>query len=503
MKVRMLLLALWASVIACKKSDGDAEDESHSEVASVETTNVNPEEGTEDLSSQAEEAPPSSSIKAVEPGSSVAVAVSYTSPSNFLPPTAGSYGLGARLVFQFIFNEPITVSGTPMLSVQVGTKQGQAILDSHGEKSLEFIYTTELGDMDSDGLELRGLDYSNGEIHSLEDSLVDPELDGLTSQLAGVLVDTSQAAPSQVTGLTVAPALVESSISVTWTVPSGNGSTIKSYLVQYRRSGSSVWSATSTNHNSFTLESLEAGVSYDIRVAANNDRLGQFSAVASAQTFHILSLNPIAWLDATDPFGDGLPPNHGDLLASWHDKTGKAGAAEEVELDRQPEYQTDVQNGLPAVRFDNKDRGLEGTFTRTEGSDLTIAIVGQFDDGVSDRCLFEFRNGSGNARAFFIDRRYAANTFYDPTLTKGSFKLWLIENKGAQAKVREDETILYDGALYFNTDFIGEGQYVLGDDTTGSNRLVGYIGEILIFDKELSSSELDTLRAYLKSKWGL
>ena len=236
-------------------------------------------------------------------------------------------------------------------------------------------------------------------------------------------------------------------------------------------------------------------------MAANNGILGAFSAIEQASTFNILNLNPIAWLDATDPSANGSQPNNGDLISSWVDKTGKASAAEDTNPANQPVFETNALNGLPAIRFDNKAVGLQGTFSRSEGTALTIIIIGQFDEGSLDKCLFEFNKGS--ARAFFIDRRYANNRYYDPALTRGRFNLWKIENKGAVAKVYENDTVIFDDSIDFNTDFVGEGSYVLGDDSTGGNRLSGYIGEILIFDRELTEGDTNTLTNYLRNKWAV
>ena len=136
------------------------------------------------------------------------------------------------------------------------------------------------------------------------------------------------------------------------------------------------------------------------------------------------------------------------------------------------------------------------------GEDLTFIVIGQFDNGYSDKCLFEFK-GPGSERGFFIDRRYASNTNYSPGLTKGSLQMWRIEDNGATASVTENtSTNVFNGGTVFGTDFIGTGTYVLGDDATGGNRMYGYISEFLVFDKALSPSEISAIETYLKNKWG-
>jgi hypothetical protein len=242
---------------------------------------------------------------------------------------------------------------------------------------------------------------------------------------------------------------------------------------------------------------------YEVRVAADNGIIGSYSPTTTAENFDISSLLPVAWLSSTDITNGGLEPSHNDKIFQWEDLSGTASAATEASVAKQPTYETNVQNGLPAARFSNLDRGLEGTFNRTVGTDLTFVVVGQFDTGSNDKCLFEFQGG-GASRGFFIDKRYASNTNYSPILTKGNFNLWRIEDIGGFATITENSiTTLFSNNTSFNTDFTGAGTYVLGDDASGGNRLAGYIGEFLIFDKALSATEIQKLEDYLKNKWGL
>ena len=417
-------------------------------------------------------------------------------------PNAGSYGKSSYLLFQLLFDTTVTVGGTPSFSLRIGSQIKKAYYHSgSGSDSIEFRYIVEAGDNDSDGIEMLGLSLNDGAIENPEGISINAGIDSLVPSLAGVLVDTSFDAPNQVAGLAIAPTTNSTSLSLTWSVPSGNGNAISSYLVQSRKVGENAWLGQSAANNVIVIAGLEEGTQYQFRVAANNGILGAFSAIEQASTFNILNLNPIAWLDATDPSANGSQPNNGDLISSWVDKTGKASAAEDTNPANQPVFETNALNGLPAIRFDNKAVGLQGTFSRSEGTALTIIIIGQFDEGSLDKCLFEFNKGS--ARAFFIDRRYANNRYYDPALTRGRFNLWKIENKGAVAKVYENDTVIFDDSIDFNTDFVGEGSYVLGDDSTGGNRLSGYIGEILIFDRELTEGDTNTLTNYLRNKWAV
>jgi len=432
--------------------------------------------------------------------------------TSFVEPANGTYADGdGELLFQVNFSENITVTGTPQISINLDGSTVFATYNSgSGTSGLEFSYAIQAGDNDADGIALNStsIQLSGGTINATSDS--DPsalEFGTYLNSLTGVLVDTSGAitAPDQVTGVTTAPTTSNTELSVAWSTPNDNGTSIIDYNVQYREQGQSTWNNVNPNptSNSTSVSGLSSGITYEIRVAANNGLLGAYSAISTAEIFDILSLNPVAWLSSTNITNGGSEPSNNDLIDQWEDLTGAASAATEATPAKQPTYQTNVHNGLPAVRFDNLDRGLQGTFSRSVGTDLTFIVVGQFDTGSNDKCLFEFA-GPGNARGFFIDRRYASNTNYSPASTKGTFALWRIEDSGGNATVTENSvTQLFSGGTSFNTDFTGTGNYVLGDDITGGNRMNGFIGEFLIFDRALTPGEINTLETYLKNKWGL
>lgn len=429
------------------------------------------------------------------------------SVSSILMPTDSVYGENGQIEFQLTYPQNITVSGTPRMVLSLDTGNVYAnYLSGSGTQNLIFRYTVVSGDADADGIVISpGLDLNGGGLSAGEEYEVQLDLSSKLGSAAGILIDTSTLPPDAVAHLQTAPTTSSSELAVSWSVPADNGTPITHYVLQYRVQGQSTWQTRSPHptSNSTLLSGLQANTVYELRVAASNGVLGPYSNIQTAEIFDIMGFDPIAWLDAADPLGDGTRPGDGSLVSLWVDKTGAADDATEADPARQPVYEHGVQNQLPAVRFDDLDRGLQGGFTRTNGTNLTIFIVGQYDSAYSDRCMFEFI-GPGGARAFFIDRRYAGNTTYNPALTKGQFNLWRIENTGNVSSVIENTlTTLYSGSNDFNTDFTGAGTYYLGDDSTGGNRMFGYIGEILIFDSALSAADIQKIEEYLQTKWGL
>lgn len=431
--------------------------------------------------------------------------------TSFIEPANGTYADGGGvLLFQVNFDEAVTVTGTPRIPILLGFSTVYATYQTgSGTAGLEFSYSIQPGDDDPNGISIlsASIDFNGGTVTSVATGeTANLNFISYLDSMVGVLIDTSSGItpPDQVTGVATAPTTSNTALNLTWAVPNDNGTALVNYTVQYREQGQSTWINNSGNPttNSTTVSGLTAGTTYEFRVAANNGLLGAYSATSTAEIFDVMSLDPIAWLSATNITNGGTEPSNGDKVDQWEDITGAASAATEADSNKQPTYVTNFQNGLPAVYFNNLDRGLEGTFTRSNGTDLTFIVVGQFNSGLSDKCLFEFK-GPGSERGFFIDRRYASNTNYSPAITKGSLSLWRIEDNGSTASVTENGvTQLFSGATLFGTDFTGTGTYILGDDATGGNRMTGYIAEFLIFDKALTSQEISTLETYLKNKWG-
>lgn len=450
-----------------------------------------------------------------EDGPIVTETSSEISINNILEPVDGQYGEGASLIFQVNYAAVVTVVGTPRIALDVGGSLAYAeYFQGSGTSGIEFVYTISSGENDNDGIALAttSIDLNGGSIEGsgIEAQLsITKEIDSLTN----ILVNTTQLPPDQVTGVSTAPSTSGDDLQSSWSVPNDNGNAIVNYIVQYREEGEANWitHSPSSTGPQVTIAGLSAGVRYELRVAANNGVVGPYSAISTAEIFDISSLDPIAWLSATDITNGGGQPSDGDRVATWSDLTGVASDATESNVSDQPIYREAVQNGLGAVEFDGtQTQGLEGTFTRVNNGGLTVLLVGQFNFISPRRAMFEFYQdgspGSGvdSRRGFFFSYGFnEASTSMG--LADGSFQIWSAYDDGSYTDLWQDGVSMYtDNPNHFGrTDFTGLGRYILGDDMTGGDRLEGYLGELLIFDRELTSDELSTLETYLKNKWGI
>lgn len=434
--------------------------------------------------------------------------------TSFIEPANATYADGGgELLFQVNFSESVAISASSRLVLDIGGATHYATYKSgSGTSGIEFSYLVQAGDNDLDGIELSStsIDLDGGSLVKLSDSSnISTDFSSELDSLAGVIVNTSSGitAPDQVSGVTTAPTTQNDELSVAWSVPSNNGTSITHYSVQYREQGQSTWNSISPNptSNSTTVSGLSSGVTYEIRVAADNGLLGAYSSTSTAEIFDISALNPIAWLSATNITNGGTEPSHGDKIAAWSDLTGVAGDATEVDVNKQPTYEENVFNGLPAVRFNGEAQGLQGTFNRVNNGGLTVILVAKMDTNNSREAFFEFFSNTNSARGFFFNYGFnEASTNHN--LDDTTLNLWSAYDDSTHTDLYENgQTIYTDRANWGSgksTAFTGSGGYVLGDDQTGGDELHGYICEFLIFDRELSAAEMTSIETYLKNKWG-
>lgn len=428
-------------------------------------------------------------------------------------PVDGTYGEGATLVFQLHYSDNITVQGNPSLELTIAGETREANFVSGSEtKVLEFNYIIDAPDHDLDGISISNtLKFNGASLETIDGTQISRNLNISDTNLNTILIDTSSIPPESISTLTTAPSTTSGTLNVSWNVPN-SGDAILNYSLQYRKKGLQAWNEVSPRPtlNSTSLSGLEANIDYEIRVAANNGVLGNYSTIQEAFIFDLMELNPIAWLDATDPNGDGSLPDDGSLISTWVDKTGMATNASEEDTARQPYLKHNAFNGLPAVRFESLAQGLEGGFARTNNGGLTIFLVAKMDSVLPRRAFFEFyqegspNSGASSRRGFFFT--YGFNEASDNFgLDNSQLNLWSAYDDGYFTSMWENGVNVFtNNPNHFgSTEFSGNGIYILGDDKTGGDAINAYIAEFLIFDRALSPEDTALIENYLNNKWGL
>jgi hypothetical protein len=107
--------------------------------------------------------------------------------------------------------------------------------------------------------------------------------------------------PGQVVGLT--PVASAHNVTVEWKKPSYNGECVTRYDISWRRTGSGQTGSNTTTEkeDSFTIESLDACVEYDISVSAVNRKDESNATTVSVTTetdgkYHVLFILPYLYL---------------------------------------------------------------------------------------------------------------------------------------------------------------------------------------------------------------
>ncbi|MEM6641588.1 MAG: cadherin domain-containing protein [Bacteroidota bacterium] len=104
-------------------------------------------------------------------------------------PDDGVYATGDLLDFRIIFNEDMRISGSPQLSILIGTATVQAsFTDGDGTNTISFEYTIQAGEQDLDGIDVTAITLNGGSITDLAGTNADLTLNNV-EDASNVLVD--------------------------------------------------------------------------------------------------------------------------------------------------------------------------------------------------------------------------------------------------------------------------------------------------------------------------
>lgn len=189
-----------------------------------------------------------------------------------------------------------------------------------------------------------------------------------------------------------------------------------------------------------------------------------------------------------------------DLSSSNYDLTGLATAG--------PLYKTNIQNGKSVARFDGSNDTLSKvTGVASHSLPVWMFIVCASDDvtGVANHQLL---GDDGNQGLLLTDagstNRWRIN--FGTALTSAvniTAGFHLLTGKGfgtGGSLIRVDRVEEVVGSANtgpFDTDIF------LGANNAGNNPWDGDIGEVLIYDADLTDAERAAIEAYLMTKWGL
>lgn len=240
---------------------------------------------------------------------------------------------------------------------------------------------------------------------------------------------------------------------------------------------------------------------------------------ARRNTFTPTSISGLAlWLDASDASSVTLDGSNN--VSQWNDKSGNGKHATQATTTKRPSYQTAVQNGLNACRYDGTDDCLQVA---------SLTLSGQFTIVLACKTT--------TAKPFFVEHSANVNPnqgfyFYGTTPTASAVRrtatgivtpdvnvVWFGSAAGV-ASFRSLSSLV--GGLAYSIRKNGVAQALVGSGTTtiSSSASItdtlnigarnngaapasdGDYYEIMIYDRPLTDTEVGTLETYLKAKWG-
>jgi hypothetical protein len=243
------------------------------------------------------------------------------------------------------------------------------------------------------------------------------------------------------------------------------------------------------------------------------------------------------WLDAADT---ATITSSSGSVSQWDDKSGNGFNVVQATGLNQPTTGTRTLKGLNVIDFDGTNDRLTSAFDITQltsAKALTVMVVASFDVTGSGRTLVTAGRATntwdlGSGFSLNQDASGAVVTFIGlgaGTVNPFDFRSLLIETANtspniyafsASASPATYSTFVNgaNGANSLNSgtmpvaNFLSSGsgnhRVVVGARTSSNptpigNFLDGYVGEILLFDRVLTTSERSSLRDYLNAKWGV
>lgn len=199
------------------------------------------------------------------------------------------------------------------------------------------------------------------------------------------------------------------------------------------------------------------------------------------------------WLKA-----DSLVLSDGDPVGTWTDSSGNSNDATASGGSR-PTYKTNILNGLPVVRFSGSNLLVSPLVLNQP---MTVLVV-LTTTSTSGRWLESA--GFSTASRIIGDTYFAGNLLiYAGSLVTGSswggthYAAWVFD--GASSSIYKDGTQVVTGnpgsaAITIHTLF--------GADSALSTGFNGDMPEVIIYNSNLSPTDLSNCSNYLKSRYGL
>lgn len=257
-------------------------------------------------------------------------------------------------------------------------------------------------------------------------------------------------------------------------------------------------------------------------------------AILSGNVFNVKDLSPALWLDAADSntlfdaVSGGSLVADGGTVARWEDKSGNGRHATQSDSTRRPLRVIGAQNTRDSLRFDGINDFLTcGDTLDVLTNGVTLLCVAKFNNtgdggllGKSNPATsvgrYSITRASGLLQGFATFNTTGTGSGNNVNIADTSTNLRLLSFRSTRGTTststlkingRTVATSNYTGTTtsYDTTDqfFIGSYQNSTGPNTSTLWPANADICEALVFLRDLTDIELQSIERYLANKWGL
>jgi hypothetical protein len=206
--------------------------------------------------------------------------------------------------------------------------------------------------------------------------------------------------------------------------------------------------------------------------------------------FNPLSLSPALWLSDT-----------GSNAGQWDDLSGNGRHVTQTDVSRQPVIVANALNSRQVRRFDGSNDILTNASYSTAQPFTVFVVIGDYSSTATTKNIFA--GNSGNAPAVAMDSSNrptmyagssiaATNAMAEPCVLSSVFNTTssvLFEN-GRQVASGNAGSVILNGIR-------------LGAWSTGGDRFIGDMAEVLLFPTALSTENRRRIEGYLSSKYNI
>jgi hypothetical protein len=208
------------------------------------------------------------------------------------------------------------------------------------------------------------------------------------------------------------------------------------------------------------------------------------------------------WLDGADPFGTGVVPANGATVSTWTDKSGSGyNATGGVS----PTYNTSQR----AIVF-NGSSWLSTSYPSVPANETAFIVYQTTSSALANNCFMIGPTNIGGRLILSVNE----NDGFGLSFKIGSYGV----ANGSRLTMAQNQIYLGTTTVASTTSFVylngtqgpsstltysGTGTTQIGTAVSGSAIYIGFIYEIVIFNRLLSNPERQTVESYLAQKWGL